>query len=47
MDGILLSGSDKDIFRDMFKITQRILPWWGLQIAPEKLQRGDSLLLGL
>lgn len=42
MDDILLADSDKDVLRSMFKVTQRILACWVLQIAPEKIQRGDS-----
>jgi hypothetical protein len=42
MDVILLADSDKDVLENMFKVTQRILPCWGLQIAPEKIQRGGS-----
>jgi hypothetical protein len=42
MDDILLADSDKDVLKNMFKLTQRILPCWGLQIVPE-IQRGDLL----
>ena len=27
----------------MFEEVKKILPCWGLQIAPEKIQRGDSI----
>ena len=43
MDDILCTDSDTGPLEKMFKETQRILPWWGLQIAPEKRQRGDSI----
>lgn len=43
MDDILLADSDKDVLENMFKMTQRILPCWGLQIAPEKIQRVHSI----
>lgn len=43
MDDILLSDSDRDVLENTFKVTQRILPCWGLQIALEKIQRGDIL----
>lgn len=39
MDDVLLADSDKDTLEKMFKRTQRILPCWGLQTAPEKIQR--------
>ena len=42
MDDILLADSDKDVLEKMFKETKRILPCMGLQIAPEKIQRGGS-----
>jgi hypothetical protein len=44
-DEILLADSNEDTLEKMFKETQRILPYWGLQTAPEKLQRGNSLKL--
>lgn len=43
MDDVLLADSDKDTLEKMFKGTQRIPPCWGLQIAPEKIQRVDSI----
>jgi hypothetical protein len=43
MDDILLADSDAATLEKMFKETQRILPCWGLSIALEKLQRGDSI----
>ena len=36
MDDILCTDSDTGTLEKMFKETQRILPCWGLQIAPEK-----------
>ena len=32
------TDSDKDVFENMFKETQRILPCWGLQIALGKIK---------
>ena len=43
MDDILLSDSNKDILESMFEEVKKVLPRWGLQIAPEKIQRGDSI----
>lgn len=43
MDDVLLADSDKDTLEKMFKGTQRIPPCWGLQIAPEKIERVDSI----
>jgi hypothetical protein len=43
MDDILLANSDKGVLENMFMVTQRILLWWVLWIAPEKIQRGDSV----
>ena len=46
MDDILLANSVEDVFEDMFKVTQRILLCWGLQIAPEQIHRRDHLVIG-
>ena len=35
MDNILLSNSNVDTLERMFKEAKKILPCWGLQIAPE------------
>ena len=43
MDDILLSDSNIDTLERMFEEVKIILPKWGLQIAPEKIQRGDSV----
>ena len=43
MDDILLSDSNKDTLESMFEEVKKVLPRWGLQIAPEKIQRGDSI----
>ena len=43
MDDILLSDSNVDTLERMFEEVKKILPCWGLQIAPEKIQRGDSI----
>ena len=43
MDDIFLADSDKDVLENMLKVTQKVLPCWGLQFTPEKIQRGDSL----
>ena len=43
MDDILLSDSNKDTLENMFEEVKKVLPRWGLQIAPEKIQRGDSI----
>ena len=43
MDDILLSYSNKDTLESMFEEVKKVLPRWGLQIAPEKIQRGDSI----
>ncbi|MGE9501622.1 reverse transcriptase domain-containing protein, partial [Escherichia coli] len=42
MDDILLSDSNKETLERMFEMVKEVLPRWGLQIAPEKIQRGDS-----
>ena len=42
MDDILLSDSNTDTLERMFEEV-KVLPKWRLQIAPEKLQRGDSV----
>ena len=43
MDDILLSDSNKDILESMFEEVKKVLPRWGLQTAPEKIQRGESI----
>ena len=43
MDDILLSDSNADTLERMFEEVKKVLPKWGLQIAPEKIQRGDSV----
>ena len=43
MDDILLPNSNIDPVERMFEEVKIILPKWGLQIAPEKIQRGDSV----
>ena len=35
--------SDTGTLEKIFKEPQRILPYWGLEIAPEKIQREDSI----
>lgn len=45
MDVILLADSDKDVLENMFKVTQRILPCWGLQIAPENKYKEEIHLV--
>lgn len=47
MDDILLAASDTDALEGMVNVVQEILPCWGLQIFPEKIQRGDCLSPGL
>ena len=42
-DDILLSDSNIDTLERMFEEVKIVLPKWGLQIAPEKIQRGDSV----
>lgn len=42
MDDILLADSNRDTFEQMFNEAKK-LPYWGLQIATEKIQRGDSI----
>lgn len=46
MDDVLLADSDKDTLEKMFKGTQRILPCWGLQIAPKKYRVHSINYLG-
>lgn len=36
MDDILLGDSDSDTLEHMFEEVKKILPCWGLRIAPEK-----------
>ena len=43
MDEILLSDSNIDTLERMFEKVKIILPKLGLQLAPEKIQRGDSV----
>lgn len=43
MDDILVSDSNKGRLKKMFEAVKETLPHWGLQIAPEKIQRGDSI----
>ena len=43
MDDILLSDSNKNTLESMFEEVKKVLPKWGLQIDPEKIQRGDSI----
>ncbi|ERE65275.1 putative Pol polyprotein [Cricetulus griseus] len=43
MDDVLLSDSNKDTLERMFEMVKEVLPRWGLQIAPEKIQRRDSI----
>jgi hypothetical protein len=49
MDDILLADLDINILERMFyeeeEEKKKALPCWGLQIAPEKIQRGDILLI--
>ena len=43
MDDILISDQNKDTLERLFEEVKIVLPKWGLQIAPEKIQRGDSV----
>ncbi|KAL6091369.1 hypothetical protein STEG23_030322 [Scotinomys teguina] len=43
MDDILLAYSNADTLERLFEEVKKILPYWGLQIAPEKIQKGDSI----
>jgi hypothetical protein len=44
MDDILLADANTDNLEKRFKFyAHGILPCWGLQIAPDKLQREDSI----
>ena len=43
MDDNLISDQNKDTLERLFEEVKRVLPKWGLQIAPEKNQRGDSV----
>ncbi|KAL6086199.1 hypothetical protein STEG23_010845 [Scotinomys teguina] len=43
MDDILLTDSNADALERLFEEVKKILPCWGLQIAPEKIQKGDSI----
>ena len=42
-DDILLSNSNVDTLERMFEEVKKVLPKWGLQIAPGKIQKGDSV----
>ena len=43
MDDILLADSKIETLEKMFEKVKEVLPRWGLQIAPEKIQKGDSI----
>ena len=43
MDDILLSNLNMNILERMFEKVMKVLPKWGLQIASEKIQRGESV----
>ncbi len=43
MDDILLSDPNMDTLNRLFEEIKILLPKWGLQIAPEKIQKGDSI----
>ena len=43
MDDILLSDSNIDTLERMFENIKKLLPKWGLQTVPEKIQRRDSI----
>ncbi|KAL6087838.1 hypothetical protein STEG23_011789 [Scotinomys teguina] len=43
VDDILLADSNADTLERLFEEVKKILPCWGLQIAPEKIQKGDSI----
>ena len=43
MDYILLSRSNIDTLERTFEEVKKVLPKWGLQITPEKIQRGYSV----
>ncbi|KAL6087981.1 hypothetical protein STEG23_022841, partial [Scotinomys teguina] len=43
MDDILLADANADTLERLFEEVKKILPCWGLQIAPEKIQKGDSV----
>ena len=43
MDDILLYYSNIYTLKRMFEEVKIVLPKWGLQIAPEKIQRRDSV----
>ena len=43
MDDILLSDSNADTLEKMFEEEKKVPYKWGLQIVPEKIQRGDSV----
>ena len=39
----MISDQNKDTLERLFEEVKIVLPKWGLQIAPEKIQRGDSV----
>lgn len=43
MDDALLADSNDNTVEKMFEEVMKILPCWGLQITPKKIQRGDSI----
>ena len=43
MDDILLSDSKIDTLERIFEEVKKVLLKWILQIAPEKIQKGDSV----
>ena len=43
MDDILLSNSNIDTLEKNFEEEESVLTAWGLQIAPGKIQIGDSI----
>ena len=43
MDDILLSDSSVNTLERMFEKVKKVMPKWRLQIAFEKIQRGDSV----
>jgi hypothetical protein len=45
VDGILLADPDNDVLENMFKVTQRIPPFWGLQVASEKCKKEIHLVI--
>ena len=43
MDDILISDQNKDTLERLFEEVKIVLSKWGLQIAPEKIQKKDSV----